>query len=181
MKGKIILLLALAAGLYLVYSFFFSGTFEEGLAELRALEEKNNAKEAFLVPVTEQEIKNYKAGLSPLRTKYSQNTALKNVFEIKLSLALIQEDLLNAADSFGTANKFNPDCSSGSKMFKARESAQSALEKTDLVLAKRNAFVKNFPKESILVQEIFGAGFENSLTAVKSGVMQLEKIVSNYC
>ncbi|MEK6942193.1 MAG: hypothetical protein AABW85_05035 [archaeon] len=181
MKGKIFLAVAVAIAAYLVYSAFFANSFSRGVAEMRELEQKNNAQESFLVPVTLQEIVAYKKGLNSLKKKYAGNSPLNSLFDIKLSLAQVEENLLDIGDEFSRSGKTNPDCSASSGFLNAKQLAKDTLSKAESALAKRNAFLKNFPAEAGQVQEIKQVQFEGAIFAVKNGVRQIQKILDTYC
>ncbi len=181
MKGKIILFLVFVIVALVVYTTFFSSSFETGVAELRELEQKTNAQEAFFVPISQQELSVYKRELLKLKSKYSSQEALKNVFDIKADLSVIEGNVLQMVEDFELANKLSPDCSSNSKLGNVTRLSDETLDKIDLVLAKRNSFAKKFPKEAMGVKEISSANFEQALSGVKSGVEQIQVIVSYYC
>ena len=144
--------------------------------------EKNyNAQESFLVPVTLQEIAAYKKGMNSLKKKYAGNSSLNSLFDVKLSLALVEENLLNISDEFSRSDKTNPNCSAGSGFLNAKQLAADTLSKADSALGKRNAFLKNYPNEAGQVQEIKQVQFEGAISAVKNGVRQIQKILDTYC
>ncbi len=181
MKGKILLLLVIAVAAFFAFNAFFSGGFDAGLAGLRELEQKNNAQEAFLVPITLKEISAYKNGLNSLKLRFGGNAAFSSLLDLKLSIALMQENLLNIGDNFSRADKANPDCSPDSGLFLAKSLSNETAQKADSVLIKRNAFLKNHPAEAALVREISQAKFEGAISSVKNGVEQIQKILLNYC
>lgn len=181
MKGKIFLAVVVAVAAYLIYTTFFAGSFPRGVAEMRELEKNYNAQESFLVPISLQEIATYKKGLNSLKKKYSGNSSLNSLFDVKLSLAQVEENLLDIGDEFSRSDKTHPDCSAGSGFLNAKQLAADTLSKADSALAKRNAFLKNYPAEAGQVHEIKQVQFEGAISAVKNGVAQIQKILDTYC
>lgn len=179
---KKLLVLAILIGLaYFAYSAFFSNSFEKGVAELRDLERKNNAQEAFLVPITEKELGAYLRGISSLKKKYSSNPAFLSALEIKANLALTEQNLLLISKEFSTSDKQNPNCSADAGIGKAQSITYESLQKTDEIVNKRNTFLQRYKREAVLVPEISQIKFEQAIFALKNGLAQIQKILDSYC
>lgn len=178
---KIVLVIVLLVLLVLVYFAVFSNSFDQGLAELRVVEQSFNVGSNFLLPGTQTELANYKNDLTLLKRKYLNSQPFGRLVDVKLSLVLVGEDLFFFGDEFSKINKINPNCSSGGEIELLKNKALEIERGYNTVLSKRNSFINSYPSEAQKATELSSESFEDAMNGSILGVGQMKNIVESYC
>ena len=179
-KAIIVLVLALAVVVFLAMN-AFGGGFDQGLAEIRASEQKNGVTEGFLVPADKRSLEEYKNDLVFLKRKFGASPALSELIGVKLGLVETEEKLFFLVDEFGKINKLSPNCAPGGEVDTLKSKAGEVKKSFNSVLAKRNSFVKSFPAESSRTAEVSAEAFQSTVQGANRGVDKIVEILDNQC
>ncbi|MDO8634008.1 MAG: hypothetical protein Q7K34_01815 [archaeon] len=181
MKKAMVALALVAVVVFFLALNAFGGSFEQGLSEIRASEQKNGVTEGFLVPADKRSLEEYKNDLVFLKRKFSSSPALAELIGVKLGLVETEEKLFFLADEFGKINKLSPSCAPGGEVEMLKNKATEVKKSFNSVLAKRNSFVKSFPVESSKTTEVSAEAFQSTVQGANRGVDRIVEILDNQC
>lgn len=163
-----------------------SSSFAENISKLRAIEAKYNVGAENFVPSEQKKLSEFKKELAEFKAELDKQffsadaKAVSQFVEIKLEIAEMEKNLLDARPVIAKVLPLNPDCSENGSVKKSTGLLDKALRNANLALEKNRIFENNYAAQAKGLStelESIRTFIENSNISIDSA----NKILISYC